>query len=375
MIVAYNALSLRPGVVDGGATYSLNVLHHLPRTLPEAEHVVLARPGETRIPAASNLRVEVVPRAASTRGRLVYELAGLAGALGRLGADLLISPNESVPRRCPCPVLVIAQNVVYHCGWEPAAFLGASARVRLGARAQAAYYRRRMPSAYRRAAAVVAVSEHAATLLEARAGLDRARTSVVPSGSDSFLLPDPPEVPRRECVLAVGALAPHRSLPATLAVFAELRRRQPALELVLAGGDWRGYRAVVEAEIERLGLRDSVEVAGAVPAERLVELYASSAALLHLSSCESFGLPLVEAMRYGLPVVAAAHGPSAEIAAGAAVLVDPTDPVAAAAEVGALLASAEQLEERRRRGRARAAKLTWERTAAGIADAARTIVA
>ena len=64
MIVAYNALSVRPGVFDGAATFTLNLLHHLPDALPEARFVVLARQGESRLGDSARLTVRALPVAA-----------------------------------------------------------------------------------------------------------------------------------------------------------------------------------------------------------------------------------------------------------------------------------------------------------------------
>lgn len=371
MTVVFNALSLRPGVTDGASTYALNLLARLPAAAPGLRFLVLVRPGETRLPAAPNVEVREVALRGGAASRLVAERGWLARELRRSGASLLLSPNESIPARAPCPVVVIAQNVVYHCDPPARPFTGATPALRLRTAAQYGYYRRQMRRAYRSAAAVVATSAFAADILAERAGLDRARTAVVLSGADSFLL-GPAEVPAAgraagARLLAVAALAPHKRLLETLAVLAALRERRPGLQLDIAGADWRGFRGVVEAEVARLGLDGAVQLLGPVAAPDLAQLFATAAALVHLSTCESFGLPLVEAMRAGLPAVAAVRGPSPEVAGGAALLVDPDDPAGAAARIGDLLDDPASLADLATRGRARAAELTWQRTAEGVA--------
>lgn len=382
MTVVVNALSLRPGVTDGASTYALNLLAHLPAAAPELHFTVLVRPGESRVPAATNVEVREVALRGGAAARLVAERAWLARELRRCGASLLLSPNESVPARSPCPLVVIAQNVVYHCDPPAVRFTGATPALRLRTAAQYGYYRREMRRAYRSAAAVVATSAFAADLLGERAGLERGRTTVALSGADSFLLgpaggssaADGPAPAAAQRLLVVAALAPHKRLLETLAVFAELQARRPALRLEIAGADWRGYRGVVEREIARLGLGGAVALLGPVAASEVARLYASSLALLHLSTCESFGLPLVEAMRLGLPAVAAQQGPSPEVAAGAALLVDPADPAGAAARIGPVLDDPAALAGLAARGRARAAELSWQRTAEGVAAVVRRVL-
>ena len=372
MIVAYNALSVRPGVFDGAATYTLNLLHHLPDALPEARFVVLARQGETRLGGSARLTVRALPVAGAV-GRIVFESLLAGRELRRAAADVLLSPNESIPLGPAPPLVVVAQNLVYHRdGGRGGDFLGAGPRARFRSRAQAAYYRRRMERAYRRAAAVVAVSDETARVLSREAGLSPAKTVVVAEGADSVLLPPPTASLRVDRLLVVSALAPYKNLERVLEIYAALRRHRPALDLTIAGSDWRGYRSLLESRAARLGLPPP-RIEEQVGPARLAELYSTSRLLLHLSSCESFGLPIVEAMRYGLPVVAAARSSLPEVAGGAARLVDPDDVPAVAAAVGELLDSEEAWSSLAAFGSARAASLRWSDTAAGIASVLRQV--
>ena len=371
MIVAYNALSLRPGVFDGAATYTLNLLRHLPHELRDAELVVFVRRGETRIEPSEGLSVRPFP----VRGplsRIVFESLLGGRELRRARADVLLSPNESVPLRPGVPVIVVAQNLVYHRD-GPADYLGGGIYDRLVSRAQAFYYRRRMRRAYRRATAVVAVSEETARVLSRRAGLEPEKTTVVLEGADSFLLPEPGDaVERNERMLVVSTISPYKNLQQTLELYAALRSQRPALELVVAGSDWRGYRTVLERAAVALGL-GKLRIEDRVGGVALANLYETSRILVHLSSCESFGLPVVEAMRYGLPVVAANRSSLPEVAGGAALLVDPDDIEAATASVAALLESDDALAAAAAAGRRRVEGLRWSESAAAIATLLRRV--
>lgn len=374
MIVVYNALSVRPGVFDGAATFSLNIVPALASALPGDEVVALVRSGENRLPAGENLRLRTVELPAQALARLAYESLGLSGVLRRLQADVYVCPNESLPFGPPCPVVVVAQNLAYHREGGRLAFQGERWIDRVASRAQAAYYRWAMPRAYRRAARIAAVSETTAQLLASRARLDRAKTAVIFEGADSRLLPAPREDRRREPrLLVVSTLAPYKGLERTLALFAALRRDRPKLELDLVGGDWRGFQSSLASLASGLGVSGAVHFLGNVEGEALVSCYERSLALIQLSECESFGLPIVEAMRYGLPVVSSGRSSLAEVAAGAALEVS-TEQERATLEVLALLDDEGARARLVERGRARAADLTWqaagERLAAVIREAA-----
>jgi glycosyltransferase involved in cell wall biosynthesis len=368
-VVAFNALSIRPRSWGGGVTFALNVLHHLQRTLDDAEIVVFCRRGETRLPEGPN----IVPWEMSIAGgthRIAVETLRLSRALRRCGADVLVSPNESIPFKAPCPVVVVAQNLVYH--YENGdAFSGHGIRDRVATRAQRAYYRRRMSNAYRRAARVVPVSEETRRVLAAHSSLDPRSATVVMEGADSLFLPAPSSGLRREHrLLIVSTIAPHKNLELAIELFAEIRRRRPELTLQIAGADSRGFEHVLRRKIAALDVTDAVELVGLLDPVDLAELYERSLLLLQLSTCEAFGLPAVEAMRFGLPVVAARHSSLPEVAAGAAALIDLDDLPGSIDAVDALLGDEDARSVLAERGRARAAELTWEATAGALAAVA-----
>jgi glycosyltransferase involved in cell wall biosynthesis len=358
---------VRPGAFDGGATYTLNVLRHLPSVLSEAQLIVYCREGEDRVPAADNVEVRHVPIRSAVR-RALFETT----ALSRLDADVLISPNESLPARLPCPAVVVAQNLAYHCEFSPRSFRGGSAGERLASALQTMYYRRRMPEAYRRAAVVVAISKTAADLLARKASLPLDRTIVALGGSDSIFIRPPEGVVRDpDCLLIVSAIAPYKNFELAIDVLAGLRKSWPTLRLEIAGPDWRGYRRIIEERARQTGVADAVRFLGPVAPPALSELYATSAVLLHLSECEACPLPPLEAMRAGLPVIAARRSSIPEVVGEGALLVEPADSLAVVREIASLIGDNAALDMLRDRGRARAAELTWACTAEGIARAVR----
>jgi len=358
-------------VYDGGATYSLNVLRHLPACLPDATIVVYCREGEARVEPHANVDIRHVSIRTPMQ-RIAFE----ATVLSRVDADVLVSPNESLPARLRCPAVVVAQNLAYHCDRGAASFRGGSAIERAASSLQAAYYRRRMPEAYRRAAVVVAISDTAAGLLARKAGLSPAKTLVALGGSDSvFTAGAAPQERAAETLLIVSAVAPYKNFAAVVELLDRLRVSRPGVRVEVAGPDWRGYRRVVEEEAQRRGVADALRFLGPLAPAELSRRYATATLLLHLSECEACPLPPLEAMRAGLPVVAADRSSIPEVVGDGALLVDPADGERVRDEVAALLGSPEALDNLRARGHARAGELTWERTARGIAEAVRRATA
>jgi glycosyltransferase involved in cell wall biosynthesis len=361
---------VRPGAFDGAATYTLNVLRFLPELLGEARILVLCREGETRLQQAPNVELRSVAIRSAAR-RATYEMV----AVSRLRADVFVSPNESLPLRVPGRAVVVAQNLAYHCARSPESYRGGTPQQRIGAALQRSYYRRRMPEAYRRAAVVVAISRTAAELLSRDAGLPLERTIVALGGSDSMFIESDASTPDRDRLLVVSAVAPYKNFNSLIDALAHVRRTHPRVRVEIAGPDWRGYRAVVEARAARAGVSDAVRFLGAVPPRKVAGLYASSAALLHLSDCEACPLPPLEAMRAGLPVVAARRSSIPEVVGDGAVLVEPDDADAVADVIRELLDDDAARAALARRGRARADELTWRATASGVAEAVRRAAA
>jgi glycosyltransferase involved in cell wall biosynthesis len=222
-----------------------------------------------------------------------------------------------------------------------------------------------------RADRIVAVSENTRRDLRRLLSIPTAQVEVIPPGVDAVY---DESLPREEAarrvqdlhgvrppyLLHVGGYDRVKNLEIVLAATARLRRDGMPHRLVVAGepGEaWEGFRR----EVEGFELGDRVVATGFV--EDLVPLYRAADVLLYPSRYEGFGLPPLEAMACGTPVVAAAAGSLPEVLDGACPLVDPTDHAALAAAVRRLVEDPAAREDAIRRGRARAAGYRWETTA------------
>jgi len=160
-------------------------------------------------------------------------------------------------------------------------------------------------------------------------------------------------------VLWVGTAEPRKNLPVLLEAFSLVAR--PGLTLALVGPE--GWNEDVGA---RIGRRTDVRALGFVDEGDLAGLYAGAEVFCYPSLLEGFGLPVLEAMAQGAPVVTSAGTATEELVAGIGAAVDPRDPRAVSDALAAVLDDPAEAERRGQAGRARAAELTWEATASAM---------
>jgi glycosyltransferase involved in cell wall biosynthesis len=168
--------------------------------------------------------------------------------------------------------------------------------------------------------------------------------------------------------LFVGNLEPRKNLPRLIEAFARFRRRTPGggahsrPQLALAGSRAWLHGGILRA-VEAYGLADEVVFTGYVSPEDLPAVYAAASCFVFPSLYEGFGLPVLEAMAAGTPVVASRAGSIPEIAGDAAVLVDARDAGEMADAIGAVLTDGALRDRLIARGRQQAARFTWETAA------------
>jgi glycosyltransferase involved in cell wall biosynthesis len=199
--------------------------------------------------------------------------------------------------------------------------------------------------------------------------VDPGRVRVIPYAAGPSFRPVPLAPERLEAThgirtpyfLYVGTLEPRKNLARALRAFASVADALPGCRFVIVGQ--RGWRYdEVLREAAHPALRDRVDLLGYVPEESLPELYAHALALVYPSLYEGFGLPVVESMACGTPVLTSRSSSLAEIAEGAALLADPTDEKALADALHALATDEGLRASLRAQGLERARAFSWQRT-------------
>lgn len=299
--------------------------------------------------------LEHVPEPRHPPTNLGWTLVGLPLAARRARVGLIHAPAYTAPVGIRTPIVVTIHDVSYerHPEWYP------YRRDRL----RRAFYR----ASARSAAQVVTDSAFSASEIHAAYGIALNRIAVVPLGVVPRFAegaPEPSDVPS-PFVLHVGDLHPRRNLTVVFDAVMQLRRRGGAtagLTLALAGID-RGVMAQLQAQAASAGAPEALAALGVVTDARLDALYRDAAALVYPSLYEGFGLPVLEAMSRGTPVVAARASSVPEVLGDAGVLLEPGDTAGWVASLDAIIGQPDRRASLAEAGRRRAATFTWERTA------------
>jgi glycosyltransferase involved in cell wall biosynthesis len=281
--------------------------------------------------------------------------------LAHLRPDLCHFTNSVAPLLAPCPTVVTIHDMT------------------LWLYPQLHYARRLLamrsiiPPAARRSAAIITVSNSAKQDIIRILGVPSEKVEVIYEAAEPCFRPLPaatasevaeqclPLPPR--FILHVGTIEPRKNLVRLIEAIALLRKQGTAPPPLLITGE-RGWKEdAIFAAVERLDLQDCVRFVGFVPREVLVALYNLADLLVLPSLYEGFGLPLIEAMACGTPVLTSASGSLAEIAGDAADFLEPTSVSSIAAAIEKLLADPARRDELRSRGLQRAAGFSWAATA------------
>ncbi len=250
-----------------------------------------------------------------------------------------------------------------------------------------AYLEEVVPRSVQRADFIIADSENTRNDLVVLLGVNPDAVSVVPGGVEERFAPvsDPAalEAVRQRIgvgasapfILSVGVIEPRKNLNQLMDAFALLKEREigPAdLKLVLAGG--RGW--LVEGILEhhaKSPVREDILMPGFIADDLLPALYSAASVFAFPSLYEGFGLPILEAMACGTPVVASRSSCLPEVAEGASVLIDPDDTEELANALEQVLQDGELRQALTTKGRARAREYTWERAAHALLDVYRGV--
>jgi glycosyltransferase involved in cell wall biosynthesis len=237
--------------------------------------------------------------------------------------------------------------------------------------------------AVRQAHSILTVSNYSKQQIVEHFGVRESRVRVIPAGPSAVFTSEPSREemtrtlqryqldPRGAFVLYVGGVSPHRNLKALLDAYHGLSADPTFSEvkLVLAG-DYQGDPfsfgpdySTLKADIEQLRLRDQVILTGFVEDNELAHLYRAASLLVIPSLEEGFGLPAVEAMACGTPVISSDRGSLPEILGEAGRYFDPHRPQTMLEVFRDLLGNDALRSEMVRHGRARAEQFTWEKAA------------
>lgn len=282
------------------------------------------------------------------------ELTAVGRTASRTGADLIHAPANVGPWRAPVPVVLTVHDLLpfRHPSFVPGPY--------------APVLRTLIRGAARNARRVLTISESSKADIVRYLGKNPDLVDVAPLAGHAR--PGLPNVPREpSLLLALGNRMPHKNfetlIRAVAAIPAEIRPR-----LIITGSHGDDPLAPL---VRELGVESFVELRGWLTDDEVESLYASATAMVLPTLFEGFGLPVIEAMARGCPVLCSDIPVLREVGGGAALYVNPHSASALADQISSVLADPLRLAALSSAGRSRAAKFSWTRTAAQTASAFR----
>ena len=350
-----------PGRRTGIGTFLEMFLSEAPRQRPGLQ-LLLYGNADTALPSSGALMVRRLPEPF----RLWFDQVSLARGVRADGAEVFLSPYYKMPLTCPCPGVVTIHDLLFL--EYPPTPRHATALYRLLFRVGATLVARR-------AAAVLTDSEWSRRDILGRFKLPADRVIVTPLGVSPRFRPIPPHLVRPvvaryglegDYVLYVGNFRPHKNVGGLLEAYAALPAAlRTRVSLALAGAPETGA-APLRAWAAARGLAQAVRFLGPVPDADLPALYSGATLFCFPSLAEGFGLPPLEAMACGAPVLCSDAAALPEVVGEAASLVNARHPAALAAALEALLTDGSTRDRLRERGLNRAATFTSGRFAAAV---------
>lgn len=356
-------LSPEPGYRQAGISeYIDQIMRHLWAITSDSPWTVYVPPGVTRemlnAPEQVKLRTSRFQTTKPTT-RIWWEQAIAPAALVWDRPDVLFCPLNVVPMLASCPTVVMVHDL---------AFL----RYKMHKPAKRFYLSVLTWLSVKRASHVLTVSEFTRREVMELLNVPDYKVAAVPNGRKEDFGPVDPatvaefreqnDLPPR-FLLTVGTLEPRKNITTLIRAYAEAKDRL-GLPLLIGGGKGWLYDEIF-ALVSELGLQQDVQFIGFIPREQLQLYYAAATAFVYPSLYEGFGLPLLEAMSVGTPVVSSDAEALVEVAGDAALIVPATD-VTHMAEALVRITQDEPLRaELRAKGLARAQRFSWEVAARG----------
>lgn len=353
MRILVNARFLLPNKLEGIGLYTLEVMKRIVIRYPEHHYIfcVDRQSSAKLVPDAPNVSIAIIkPQARHPILFLWWFEVGIPQAFRKYQADVFFSPDgfTSLSNLVSKTVLVIHDLAYLHFPDH------------IGA-AMLHYYRRYMPRFIRKADKIITVSHQTKKDLKSHFPGSESKTTVIYNGVRKFARADSYQsnLPQPYFV-CLGSLHPRKNILKLLEAFTVLRRRSNMpISLVLIGRKaWKTSQ--IEKKVAEHPFKDDIIFTGYLSDAEVSNVMQASAALVYVSLFEGFGLPIVEAMSLGVPVITSDRSSMREVAGDAALLVDPTSEISIAEGMLELANSPDKRISLSQKGRARAMDFDWD---------------
>ncbi|MBI5300776.1 MAG: glycosyltransferase family 4 protein [Chloroflexi bacterium] len=348
-----------PTQLFGAGNYIVNLTQTLIRMDPANDYLIFSKPRQIELFAGRG-HAQVVRVNLPTRyHRIAWEQTFFPLLIRRYRLDVVHSPHYTMPVVAPCAKVVTFHDMTFFLHPEAHLFY------------KLIFFRGMIPVSSRYADALIAISQNTRADMLRLLPVNPTKLFTIPYGIAPIFRPMPKadqEAALRkydlpvQFILYVGNLEPRKNLPMLLRAFAALVRRGLPHSLVLAGS--RGWMdEEVFATLRELNLGHRVFLPGYIPQAELPALYSAASLFVYASRYEGFGLPVLEAMACGAPVITSNVASMPEIAGDAGVLVQPDDQAGLTDAMARVLSDQELRARLAREGLARSKIFSWERAA------------
>jgi glycosyltransferase involved in cell wall biosynthesis len=383
MKIGLDARFLTHPQVGGFKTYTENLISALAEIDSENEYILYVdRPPnqQTRVPFPANFSIRVIPGSGPLLGMPWREQIKLSRQAICDKLDLLHSPSLTAPLRLTCPSVVTIHDMIW---FLPGKF--SRGKTLLGKRKLMEWYYQAVPKfAARRATAVITVSYAARDTIVQHLGLPADRIFVTHEAANPIYcrVNEPAEVNTirqkynlaSNFILAIGSADPRKNITTLVHAYALLPaslRKRYHLAIVWT----HSFLAPdLAGEVDKLGLTDHLRFLTGISNEELVLLYNAATLFAFPSRYEGFGLPPLEAMACGTPVVAANNSSIPEIVGEAAVLVETENVEAIASAISRVLSDQSLQKNLSTKGSAQAACFSWTKCALETVEVYRKVL-
>ncbi|MDD2485280.1 MAG: glycosyltransferase family 1 protein [bacterium] len=369
MHIVFNALAL-PACKTGGGVYMINLIRAISRMENGSRISVLVnRDNKCHFQDIEKYHVSLMdcgPATISRPTRIIWEQMVLPSFIRRLKADILHAPGFVLPLAAMIPSVLTIFDMTFFSHSDKHEFM------------KQVYFKHFIPPSAKKANIVITISHSAAAEIERYLGIDERKIRVTHLAADRVFHPRAPEAVKQTLrslgipdryILSVGTLEPRKNIPLLLSAYAELPDDlRSSYPLVLVGKEGWG-RENLQHKAETLGISRHLFFTGYLTDNQLADLYAAAALFIYPSLYEGFGLPVLEAMASGIPVLTSCVSSMPEVAGKAALLVNPHDPASIATGIVTVLTDSALAERMIARGLERALQFSWEKTAAETFEA------
>src|SRR6266404_7837674 len=343
-------------LAGGIGTYTKELLAGICQSPDGFEVQAIARQRDAKLVAQWCPRVKVVNMSTYTLGEQ------LAVPWAAKGCDLLHIPHYNAPLLHRGPLLVSILDLIHIT--DPVYSRSLRSWV---------YARPMLNLVARKAEHIVTLSEYSKAQIVERLGVQAEKVTAIHCGvNGKFRCVDRKEAYaavsealgiQEPYLLFVGSLKPHKNISTLLQAFMLRRQRHDIPQRLLIVGDDARWKSLLLEECSRLGIRDTTTFVPYVSQELLPKVYAGADLLVMPSTVEGFGLPVLEAMACGTPVIASRTASLPEVAGDAAIYFDPASSEELGVQIERILHSPELQASLRNKGIQRAKQFTWRQSA------------